>query len=47
MECTLSASIALEPEKTNAMNFVIAMPVFASNAATIAFVPPSVAMLRF
>ena len=43
-ECTLSASIAEEPEKTKAMNLVTAMPVFASRAATIALLPPDALM---
>ena len=46
-ECTPSASIELEPEKNHAMNFVIAIPRFARNAAMIAFVPPDALMSRF
>ena len=38
-EWMASASIDAEPEKNQAMNFVMAMPVFAKNAATTAFVP--------
>ncbi len=36
--------MALEPEKTKAMNLVTAMPVFARKAAMIAFVPPDALM---
>ena len=36
--------MALEPEKRNAMNFVIAMPVFAEKAAMMALVPPDALM---
>ena len=41
-EWTDSASIELEPVSRYATNFVMAMPRFAANAATIALVPPSV-----
>jgi hypothetical protein len=40
-----SANIDAEPEKAAAMNFVIAMPMLASNAAMIALVEPSVLMM--
>ncbi len=42
----LSASIALDPENRNAMNFVKAMKRFAMNAAMIALNPPWVAMVQ-
>ena len=37
-----SANIEAEPEKAAAMNLVIAMPMFASSAAIIAHIEPSV-----
>ena len=40
-----SASIDDEPVRKNATNLVTAMPRFANNAATTAFVPPSVLTL--
>jgi hypothetical protein len=40
-EWTDSASIELDPVSKYATNFVMAMPTFAANAATIALVPPS------
>src|SRR5689334_9849677 len=42
-----SASIEAEPVRIHATNFVMAMPVFASSAATTAFVPPDVAISGF
>jgi hypothetical protein len=43
-ECTPSASIELDPENANAMNFVTAIPRFARSAAIIALFPPDALM---
>ncbi|OLT15764.1 hypothetical protein BJF78_16140 [Pseudonocardia sp. CNS-139] len=45
-ECTDSASIDDDPVIRYPMNFAIAIPALASNAATIALVPPLAATRR-